>query len=127
MLMYSNVETIAFWPIKSMMETLTPEFFRFHNQLRIKNNIYTRAIWPINQTVDIKKYPFMGQGQTHLREIRIAPKSIDFKMGYWVYGNKVAFISSLKENYGFIIESKELVEVLKLQFEVVWDKSKKLC
>lgn len=124
MLMYSNIETIAFWPIKSMMENLSPDFFKFHNRMRIKNNIYTRAIWPLNQIVDTEKYPFMDSGQTHLREVRIAPKNINFKMGYWVYGNKVAFVSSIEENYGFIIESRELVEVLKSQFEVVWSKSK---
>lgn len=29
-----------------------------------------------------------------LRKIRILPESIDFTMGYGIYGNKVAFISS---------------------------------
>lgn len=45
-------------------------------------------------------------------------------MGYWIYGNKVAFISSRKESFGFIIESAELVEMLRTQFEVLWKTSK---
>jgi hypothetical protein len=38
----------------------------------------------------------------------------------------VAFISSKKESFGFIIESKELVEMLSSQFEVIWNLSKSL-
>jgi hypothetical protein len=47
-------------------------------------------------------------------------------MGYWIYENKVAFISSTKEAFGFIVESKEFVEMLSSQFELVWKASKKL-
>lgn len=126
MLLYRNIETCAFWPIESMIEILSPEFFRYHNKERIKNNIYTKAIWPIGQTVSIKKYPYLGTGKEFKREIRQAPKEIDFSMGYWIYGNKVAFISSRKESFGFIIESAELVEMLKVQFEVLWKLSKPL-
>ena len=60
------------------------------------------------------------------REIRIAPANISFAMGYWFYANKVAFLASRKEGFGFIIESEELVEALKAQFEVVWQISKVL-
>lgn len=45
-------------------------------------------------------------------------------MGYWIYGNKVAFISSRKESFGFIIESAELATMLRTQFEVLWKASK---
>ena len=74
--------------------------------------------------MDIKKHPYLGTGEKFLREIRIAPKDIGFSMGYWIYGNKVAFISSKKEAFGFIIESKELAEMLSSQFEVMWKLSK---
>lgn len=124
MLLYGNIETQAFWPIKAMLEMLSPEFFRYHNKERIKDNIYTRAVWPVSQVVEIKKHPYLGVGKEFKREIRIAPKEIDFSMGYWIYKNKVAFISSRKESFGFIIESRELVEMLLSQFEVMWKLSK---
>ena len=91
-----------------------------------ENNLYTRAIWPINQKIDIKKHPYLGVGEDFKREIRIAPKGVDFSMGYWIYKNKVAFISSRKESFGFIIESKELVDMLLSQFEIIWKMSKKI-
>jgi len=124
MLLYRNVETQAFWPIKAMLEILSPEFFRYHNKERIRNKISIRAIWSAHQAVDIKDYPYLGSREELRRELRIAPKEINFSMGYWIYKNKAAFISSRKESFGFIIESKELVDMLLSQFELVWKLSK---
>ena len=59
-----------------------------------------------------------------LRTIRIAPNDIDTTLGYAVYGNKVAFISSKRENYGFVIDSKELADMHRSQFEHLWKESK---
>ena len=126
MLLYYNIETQAFWPQKKMIDMLSPEFFRYHNKERIKNNLYTRAIWPQEQTVKIKDHPYFGAGKEFKREIRIAPTQIDFTMGYWIYGNKIVFVSSRKESFGFIVESLEFAEMLKSQFEVMWGISKKL-
>lgn len=126
MLLYRDIETKSYWPIKAMMEILSEDFFKTLNKERIQRKIKTRAIWPQNQVVDIKKHPYLGTGEKFLREIRIAPKDIGFSMGYWIYGNKVAFISSKKEAFGFIIESKEIVEMLSSQFEVTWKLSKSI-
>jgi HTH-type transcriptional regulator, sugar sensing transcriptional regulator len=124
MLLYDDMETQAYWPIKSMLEILSPAFFRYLNKERIKNNLYTRAIWPQNQVVEIKKYPYLGVGEDFKREIRTAPPEVDFSMGYWIYQNKVAFLSSRKECFGFIVESRELAEMLLSQFELLWKISK---
>ena len=126
MLLYKNMETQAYWPIKKMVEILSPDFFRYHNRERIKNNLYTRAIWPKNEVVPIKTHPYLGSGEKFKREIRVAPAKINFSMGYWIYGTKAAFLSSRKESVGFIIESSELVEMLRSQFEIVWNLSKPL-
>lgn len=126
MLLYRDIETQAFWPIKQMIDVLSPDFFQYLNKIRIENNLYTRAIWPQKQVVDIAKHPYLGVGDAFLREIRIAPPEIDCSMGYWIYGNKVAFISSRREAFGFIIESAELVQMLLTQFEVIWNLSKPL-
>ena len=126
MLLYRDMETQAFWPIKKMVEVLGADFFRYHNKERIKSNLYTRAIWPDRETVDIKNHPYLGVGEDFKREIRIAPKEVDFSMGYWIYGAKAAFISSRKESFGFILESAEFVETLLAQFEILWRLSKPL-
>ena len=124
MLLYHDLETLAFWPQKKMVEVLSGEFFRYHNKERIKNQLSVRAIWPKNQTVEIKQHPYFGSGKSFLREIRIAPAAINFHMGYWIYGNKIVFISSEKESFGFIIQSQEMVQMIKTQFEILWQMSK---
>lgn len=124
MLNYKDMETCSYWPIKSMVKHLGEEFFYNHNKTRIKNNLYTRAIWPEKEVVDIASHPYLGFGAGFKREIRIAPKEIDFVMGYWMYANKVAFLSSKMESYGFVIESLEMVEMIKSQYEIVWNLSK---
>src|ERR1051326_2842980 len=46
MLLYYDLETLALWPQKKMVEMLSGEFFRYHNKERIKNRLSVRAIWP---------------------------------------------------------------------------------
>ncbi|HRH93996.1 MAG TPA: helix-turn-helix domain-containing protein [Candidatus Peribacteria bacterium] len=124
MLLYRDIETQSLWPIRQMIDVLSPEFFRYLNQVRVENNLYTRAIWPAKQTVDIAKHPYLGFGEAYRREIRVAPEGIDCAMGYWIYGQKVVFISSRREAFGFTLESAELVELLRTQFELLWTLSK---
>ena len=125
-LLYRDIQTMTYWPIKSIIENVSEEYFKNFNVERIKRKIYVRAIWPQSQIINIKKLTFMGGGDSFFREIRISPKEIAFSMGYWIYENKVAFISSKKESFGFIVESKEFVEMLSSQWELVWNNSKYL-
>ncbi len=126
MLLYYDLQTFALWPIKSMLKALSPEYFRYLNKERIRNNLYTRAIWPSDHGIDLKSHPYLGVGKEFKREIRIAPSSVVFSMGYWCYGSKTAFISSQKENIGFLIDSEELAQTLAAQFEVLWQQAQPL-
>lgn len=124
MLLYHDLETEAFWPIRDMIDILGTDFFEYLNQRRIKQNLYTRAIWPRTKSVDIKRNIFLGVGKEFKREIREAPAGVTTSMGYWAYGNKVAFLSSQRESFGFIVESAELRQMMKTQFEMLWNLSK---
>lgn len=119
-LLYPNTENLCFWPIKEMIDVLSPEFFHKHNKERIRINSSIRAMWPESSIVDSAQHPALGSGEAFKRDIRIAPQNINFTMGYWIYGNKVAFLSSLKECFGFTIESAELVQMQTAQFEALW-------
>src|SRR3989338_6932222 len=120
MLLYYDLHTEAFWQISDMLEVLTPDFFRYLNKIRIRNNLYTRAIWPKNKVVELKQHPYLGTGKDFKREIRIAPVGVEASMGYWIYGSRVAFISSNNEGFGMIVESSELCSMLRAQFEILW-------
>lgn len=54
------------------------------------------------------------------RELRYAPADKIFNMTMYIYNNKVSLISSQKENFGMIIESKELHENMQNLFEALW-------
>lgn len=124
MLLYRDITTKSYWPIKSMVEVLSAEYLSSHNKRRVKRSMYIQAIWPEKEKLDTNKFIFLGTGKKYLREVRMAPKDVNFSMGYWIYANKVIFLSSKKESYGFIIESKELVETMSSQFDVMWNISK---
>lgn len=125
-LLYDNLKTELCWPVKDMSKVLGEEFLYEFNKKRIRNNVYIRVIWPMDKVGDITKDVFLAPGKEVKREVRIAPDGVDFSMGYWAYGNKVIFMSSKKENFGFIVESNELRQLLKTQFEILWNISKPL-
>lgn len=119
-----NIETELFWPMGDMLKVLGPEYLEDLNRRRIERNIFLRAIWPTNNRIDTKKYPYLSGDEEHLRELRFAPKGMTWNMGYWMYENRVAFLSSEKEGFGFVIHSKEFAQMMKLQFEQMWKVSK---
>ena len=124
-LLYRDLETDCVWPIKDMAEVFSKEFLeQYGTKERIRRNISNRVLVPQNKMIDIKTNPFFGSQPELKREVRIAPKDVDYSMGYWAYGDKVQFISSKKESFGFIVESKELRQLLKTQFDLIWQISK---
>lgn len=126
LLLYPNITVRAFWPIKNILQLLTPEFFQEFQAKRLKENIELKVIWPAKQIPSFQQFPFLKPARELKREVRIAPKEVDFSLGYTIYGNTVRFISSSKENFGFLIESYELSEMMKTQFDQLWALSKPL-
>jgi sugar-specific transcriptional regulator TrmB len=124
MLWYKNIETTTMWPISEMVEILGDEYLANLNRRRIRQGISIKGIWPSDKKVDFKKCPYLGVGKAHLRELRLAPKEMSWNMSYWQYADKVAFISSKAECFGFVIHSKDFVNLIKAQFEVIWKLSK---
>lgn len=117
MLWYENIETYTMWPISEMVDTDL-------NRKRIRRNISIKGIWPQDKAVNLMENPFLGVGKKHLRELRLAPKGMSWDMSYWVYDDKVAFISSKQESFGFVVHSRDFAELTKAQFEQIWKISK---
>lgn len=55
-----------------------------------------------------------------LRELRYAPDHVVLSMTQYIYDNKVAMISSRREDYGLIIESEEFAELQGALFDLLW-------
>ena len=124
LLLYRDLTVQAYWPIKKITALLSPEFLTKFHQERAARNIKLQVIWPATQLSFIKLYGFLKNNPELKRECRIAPHDLDFSLGYTIYKNTVRFISSGKENFGFLVESTELAEMMKTQFQFIWEKSK---
>lgn len=125
-LWYKDITTYTLWPVNKMIDIITPEFLEWHNKRRVAKNISLESIRKFDDTqVDTEKYPYLGIRAEDLRTVKYLPKGIDFSMSYWIYGDNVAFISAGKELYGFIVHSKEFVEMMKIHFDLLWKEAKK--
>jgi sugar-specific transcriptional regulator TrmB len=123
-MMNRNIDTMLMWPMSEMMKVLGPEYLEELNEKRVKRNIFLRAVWPSDKKLDTKKYPYLSGGEEHLRELRFAPKGMTWNMGYWMYEDRVAFLSSEKEGFGFVVRSADFAHLMKVQFEEIWKISK---
>ena len=107
-LAYANVATVN--------EGL-PNFFPEYYKRRAAKKIFIRAIMPPNApSIDRAKFD-----QEEMREIRFLPESeAVFSPEVNIYNNKILVVS-WKEKMALIIESKELVELQKIMFGIIWN------
>ncbi|MDQ7814326.1 MAG: helix-turn-helix domain-containing protein [Patescibacteria group bacterium] len=105
----------AYANVATMHEGL-PNFFPQYYKRRAAKKIFIRAICPQNEmTLERHKYD-----QEEMREIRFLPNAeITFSPEVNIYNNKM-LIASWNEKMAIIIESKELSDLQKLTFELVW-------
>lgn len=121
--LWSKGETIyTMWPHEEIEKVLDRDFLIRFNDKRIREKIQVHALWPHSMK---PKESYVWKDKDELIERRYAPQGLHWKMGYTIYGDKVSFISSEKEIFGFIIESKEFAALMKLQFDILWQQSKK--
>jgi len=107
-LAYANVET---------MHQGLPNFFPEYYQRRTKNKIFIKAIIPRNK-LSIERAKV---NQEELRDTRFLPETaMTFSPEINIYGDKL-LIASWKEKMAIIIESKELADLQKLTFNILWE------
>lgn len=120
MLLYRDMTVHAFWPIVHIMKLLSPQFIKRFHQERTSRNVQLKVIWPQSQLSIVKQNAFLKPNREEMREARIAPATIDCSLGYSIYGNTVRYLSSSKENFGFLVQSQELAEMMTSQFNAIW-------
>lgn len=105
-----------------MYESFGEKKYEKHIQKRIKDNITLNVIR--SDKKDNFKNRWEGLSQEK-RSVRFMPQNATPPdMSFYLYnGNKVAFFSSKKENYGLLIESKEFYQTQKMLFDILWKAS----
>jgi len=115
-LWHDEISLSIYWPYTQMVEVLGEEFLTWFNERRIKYKISIKTIWPHKEKN--KKHIFTDSDKYVQR--RYANPGQTAKMGYLIYGDKVAFFSSTKETFGFLVESSEYAELMNMQFTNLW-------
>jgi len=110
-------------PFNNVLEVLGKEFARRYIETRAKNKIYVRSL-RLQEEIS-GPWEFKTTDESILREVRYLPKDFKLENLIIVYGNTVAIISSIKENYGLEIESKEFADTMRSMFEILWKIAKK--
>lgn len=108
------------WPYEEMIRMLGKETLVEFDRKRIRHDIRIRTIWIGH--ADQKKNVLWGENEPGV-ERRYAPKDFTPSIGYTIYGDKVLFISSAKEAFGFTVMSGDFASLLRQQFELLWQVS----
>ena len=115
----SEIESV--WPYHEMIRVFGEETLNEINKKRIRHKIALRTVW--TSTPKVKAHIWKG-GDWKV-ERRYAPRSFAPAMGHTIYGDKVLFISSHDELYGFIVHSKDFAKMKRTEFELLWKSSLK--
>lgn len=124
-LKFKDKTVYTFSPINEVISSFGKTYSRHFLEKRVQNNIKRYALRPANANIKNKEWEFYGSDKKLMREVRFLPQTIAINTLIQIYENKVAVISSEKENYAFIIESKELSELMKQIFLLLWNMTQK--
>jgi len=102
---------------------LGPRYLRQWIQRKAKKGIRDKGLRTKKE--ELKEELFSEQ-KKYLREIRYTPMEILVGASLSIYDQKVAFITSSKESFGFVIESTEFSQMMKNIFNLVWNMSQPL-
>ena len=125
MLLYRDLTVRVFWPPDKAIGALGADFFEKFHQERVARNISIQVLWPETGIPQNNKFAFLEAGSKLKREVRLVPSSFNFNFGYAIYGSTVRFISLGKDNLGFLVESRDLAEMMNAQFEMIWRGAKR--
>lgn len=118
MLWHDRMEILVFWPYATMLAILGEEFLTWFNERRQKRHITVRTLWPLE---DKKRTSHIFETDDTDVQRRYIKKAQVTGMGYIIYKNKVMFLSSSKEAFGFVVDSSEFCALQRMQFEVLWE------
>lgn len=112
-------EYFYFGAVQEMFKLSSPEIEQEYTRERIKRGIWS---WSIRNRRHEVPFDYMKPGPRNLRHVRYFPKPMsDNISGLYIYDDKIAIGSALKEHYSIIIESRELVVLMKTLWQYMWE------
>lgn len=119
-------ETIyTFSPIEEVISAFGKIYSRHFMEKRVKNKNWRYALRSASNAKQKRgDWELYGSDKALMREIRFLPPELNCDTLIQIYAEKVGVIASQKENYAFIIESKELATLMKQIFIWLWNMAK---
>ncbi len=119
LLSVKSKEYFYFGSVGKMFKTTGEEGVKEFYNRRISRGIRSYAIRVREKESDID---YMRSGEQHLRQVRYLPKPITEDIAdFYIYDDKIAIRSALKENYAVVIESRELTRLMKVVWQCIWE------
>ncbi len=106
------------WSQAHIAEVFNGAFLRWFDERRLARGLWAEVLCPYSSK---KELSLLTGGPKDVQ--RFLPKGLTTLMSSIIYGNKVAFISSNAEAFGFIVESKEFTELERQKFAALWKES----
>jgi sugar-specific transcriptional regulator TrmB len=103
--------------VTDLVGSVGSEFLDEWIKRRIAKGITSTSIRIKENEMDFRLY---NDAPENLRNIRYAPDGFAMPYTIFIYAKKVAFVSTKKELFGFIVESADLSKSMQALFDVVW-------
>jgi len=117
-----NKEQLYVGALADLIEVIGKEYLDNWVDRRITKGVFSKTVRI--KSKEIVEETYSGEAK-YLREIRFAPEDFKISQTIVMYDNKVGIISSKQECYGFIIESEEFNNSIKMFFNLLWIASSK--
>ncbi len=111
-------EQLYWGSVEDLVDVFGDRYMGSWVKRRVKRGIWSRCFLSSkNKVSDL----FTRSDEKFMREVKwLSDKNIIFDGVLCVFDNKVMYISSLKESFGFIVESDELSKFLRQIFKIMW-------
>lgn len=113
-------ELLGILSAEDLFATLGERWMENYTKQRVKQGFSLRVVRSEQKEVG-ERWPTSTKER---RELRYAPPAMIFSMTMYIYGNKVAMLSTRHENFGMIIESDEFATHQRNLFEALWQVSR---
>jgi len=119
-------ETHMLWATKDMID-IDEDFFKWHGTQRFKYGVFIYSICKHeDRKLQTRKHEWLkNDAKSNLVDVRYLPKGFDWKMNFWIYGNKCLCASGGTEKIAFTVHSKEFAQMMKLLWDSTWLQAKK--
>jgi len=115
-----KTKEVFYWgPADNIIKILGNVYVEKWLKRRIKYGIQTHGL--LTQDALRGSKPYLLSNRNDLREVRWLKTNIVFDGILWLYDNKVMYISSAKDSFGFIIESDNFTGFMKVIFKSMWE------